>query len=83
MKLKLLAGAAIAAASVATSASAQWYGAVDIGYHIPREYETTSSNNAANGAPYAWEFNQEDDWAGFARVGFISEPPAGQVTTRL
>ena len=73
MKLKLLAGAAMAAACAATGASAQegWYGAVDLGYHIPREYKTTSSNNApVTGAPYAWEFSQEDDWAGFARVGY-------------
>ena len=72
MKLKLLAGAAMAAAFAASGASAQegWYGAVDLGYHWPVEFETTSSNNAANGQPYAWEFNQEDDWAGFARLGY-------------
>ena len=73
MKLKLLAGAAMAAAFAASGASAQegWYGAIDLGYHTPREYKTTSSNNApVTGQPYAWQFSQEDDWAGFARVGY-------------
>ena len=66
MKMKLLAGVAMAAAFAASAASAQegWYGAVDLGYHWPDSLETTSSNNAANGAPYSWDFNQEDDWAG-------------------
>ena len=72
MKLKLLAGAAMAAAFAASGAAAQegWYGAVDLGYHWPDQFEVTSSNNAANGSPYAWELNQEDDWAGFARLGY-------------
>ncbi|WP_337185473.1 outer membrane beta-barrel protein [Phenylobacterium sp.] len=72
MKLKLLAGAAMAAAFAASAASAQtgWYGAVDLGYHWPESLEATSSNNAANGSPYEWDFNQEKDWAGFARVGY-------------
>src|ERR687889_814648 len=76
MKFKLLAGAAMAAAFAASGASPQegWYGAVDLGYHWPVEFETTSSNNAANGQPYAWEFNQEDDWAGFARLGYQLNP---------
>ena len=57
MKLKLLAGAAMAAACVASGAAARdgWYGAVDLGYHWPTEFKVTSSNNAANGSPYAWE----------------------------
>src|SRR5438105_2263495 len=73
MKLKLLAGAALAAVFAAGSASAAegWYGAVDLGYHWPDEFEMTSSNNAPiTGQPYVWEFNQENDWAGFARVGY-------------
>ena len=72
MKFKLLAGAALAAVFAATGASAQvgWYGAVDLGYHWPDGIQGTSSNNAANGTPYVWDFNQEDDWAGFARLGY-------------
>src|ERR1700709_583952 len=72
MKLNLLAGAAIAAAFVATGASAQvgWYGAVDLGYHWPDGIKGTSSNNSATGNPYIWDFNQEDDWAAFARLGY-------------
>src|SRR3954470_2867302 len=72
MKLKLLAGAAIAAAFVASAASAQvgWYGAVDLGYHWPEGIKADSSNLAANGIKYTWRFNQQDDWAGFARLGY-------------
>ena len=48
MKLKLLAGAAMAAVFAAGTASAQegWYGAVDIGWHMPIDFEVTSTNNA-------------------------------------
>ena len=60
MKLKLLAGAAMAAVFAASGAAAQegWYGAVDLGWHWPDDYENKSSNNAPNGAPYVWDFNQ-------------------------
>ncbi|WP_411288339.1 outer membrane protein, partial [Phenylobacterium sp.] len=62
----------MAAVFAASAASAQvgWYGAVDLGYHWPESMEATSSNNAPNGAPYSWDFNQEEDWAGFARLGY-------------
>jgi OOP family OmpA-OmpF porin len=63
MKFKLLAGAALAAVFAASGASAQegWYGAIDLGYHWPEGIEATSSNNAANAAPYSWTFDQEKD----------------------
>ncbi len=75
MKLKLLAGAALAAAFAASGAAhAQategWYGAADIGYHWPDEFQVDSANNAPNGAPYIWDFNQKKDWTGFARLGY-------------
>ena len=73
MKFKLLAGAAMAAAFAATGAAAQvgWYGAIDLGYHWPESIEADSSaNNPVTGAPYQWRVNQEDDWAGFARLGY-------------
>jgi OOP family OmpA-OmpF porin len=72
MKFKLLAGAALAAVFSATGAAAEvgWYGAVDLGYHWPEALKATSSNLAANGIPYTWDFNQKDDWAGFARLGY-------------
>ena len=72
MKLKLLAGVALAAVFSAGAAAAQvgWYGAVDLGYHWPDGIVGESSNNAANAFPYNWRFNQEDDWAGFARLGY-------------
>lgn len=73
MRFKLLAGAALAAVFAASGASAQdagWYGAVDLGYHWPEGIEGTSSNNSAAGSPYSWDFNQEEDWTGFARLGY-------------
>jgi OOP family OmpA-OmpF porin len=72
MKFKLLAGAALAAVASASVAQAAegWYGAVDIGYHWPDSISAESSNNAANGAPYRWDFNQDDDWAAFGRLGY-------------
>ncbi|WP_091736790.1 OmpA family protein [Phenylobacterium immobile] len=72
MRLKLLAGAAAAAICAAGAASAQvgWYGAVDLGYHWPDGIEATSAGLAANGNPYVWEFSQDEDWAGFARLGY-------------
>jgi opacity protein-like surface antigen len=72
MKFKLLAGAALAAVASASVAQAAegWYGAVDIGYHWPDSISADSSNNAANGAPYRWDFNQDDDWAAFGRLGY-------------
>ncbi|MFM8753668.1 MAG: outer membrane protein, partial [Phenylobacterium sp.] len=73
MKFKLLAGAALAAVTIATGASARevgWYGALDLGYHWPAGIDATSSNNAANGKPYNWSINQAEDWSGFARLGY-------------
>src|SRR6185437_61659 len=72
MKFKLLAGAAMAAVFAASGASAQvgWYGAVDLGYHWPEGMKLDSSNLAANGIRTTWRFNQKDDWAGFARLGY-------------
>jgi OOP family OmpA-OmpF porin len=72
MKFKLLAGAALAAVFAASGASAQvgWYGAADLGYHWPEGIKGDSSNLAANGIKYTWRFNQEDSWAGFARLGY-------------
>jgi opacity protein-like surface antigen len=73
MKIKLLAGAALAAVAIASGASARevgWYGAVDAGYHWPMGIDGTSSNNAANGKPYDWTISQAEDWVGFARLGY-------------
>ena len=73
MKIKLLAGAALAAVAIASGASAReigWYGAVDAGYHWPMGIDSTSSNNSANGKPYDWSIDQAEDWAGFARLGY-------------
>ncbi|MBN9319863.1 MAG: porin family protein, partial [Caulobacterales bacterium] len=73
MKLKLLAGAALAAAvaASASAASAQdigWYGAVDLGWHTMEGVEANST------ASYKWNFSTEDDWTGFVRGGYRFAP---------
>src|SRR5579862_4709256 len=78
MKFKLLAGAAVAAvlAASGTAAVAEtylplgWYGAIDLGYHWPEGIKADSSNLAANGIKTTWRFNQQDDYAVFARLGY-------------
>ncbi|MCS6627957.1 outer membrane beta-barrel protein, partial [Roseibacterium beibuensis] len=40
-----------------------WYGAIDAGYHMP-EVETS----------YGFEIEADDDWAGFARLGYRFTP---------
>ena len=65
--------AAVFAASAATAATG-WYGAIDLGYHWPDQFEVTSSNNAANGQPYVWDLNQDNDWAAFGRLGYQMTP---------
>ena len=85
MKFKLLAGAAMAAVFAASGASAQvgWYGAIDLGYHWAEGIKGDSSNLAANGIRYTWRFNQEDDWAGFARLGYQFRPLARRAGSGL
>ena len=77
MRLKLLAGAALATLFTASGASAQvngWYGAIDAGMHRPEGIEATSNAIAPDGSPYAWTFNSEEDWVGFARLGYRFSP---------
>ncbi|HYC74389.1 MAG TPA: cell envelope biogenesis protein OmpA, partial [Brevundimonas sp.] len=62
MKVKLLAGVAMAGLFAAGAAAADpngWYGAIDVGYHMP-EADTS----------YGIEMEVDDDWAGFARLGY-------------
>jgi OOP family OmpA-OmpF porin len=62
MKVKLLAGVAMAGLFTAGAAQADpngWYGAVDIGYHMPE----VSTNIGV-------DMEVDDDWAGFARLGY-------------
>ncbi|MCI3181449.1 hypothetical protein C5708_14435, partial [Caulobacter sp. CCUG 60055] len=77
MKLKLLAGACLAAVAVASVASAEdrgWYGALDIGYHAPESIKAHSSNNDPTGVRYNWNWSADNDWAGFARLGYRFTP---------
>ncbi|EJL35467.1 opacity protein, partial [Caulobacter sp. AP07] len=77
MKLKLLAGVALAAVFAAGAASAQetgWYGAVDLGYHWPEGVNSESEQNAPDGAHYHWTWSADNDWAGFVRLGYQFNP---------
>ena len=68
MKVKLLAGVAMAGLFAAGAASAEpngWYGAIDAGYHTVGEIETISTTT---GPGLTHEI--EDSWAGFARLGY-------------
>ena len=72
MKLKLLASVAAAGLFAAGAASAEpdgWYGAIDAGYHIIDDINTESSTNSSN---WNWEVN--DGWAAFARLGYRFNP---------
>ncbi len=67
MKVKLLAGVAMAGLFTAGAAAADpngWYGAIDAGYHMA-EVELDSAVD---------EFEVDDDWAGFARLGYRFTP---------
>ncbi|RZJ04313.1 MAG: porin family protein, partial [Brevundimonas sp.] len=71
MKVKLLAGVAMAGLFTAGAASADpngWYGAIDAGYHVQDTAETFG-----NPGP-ALDLNTEGDWAGFARLGYRFTP---------
>ena len=76
MKLKLLAGAALAAAFAASGASAQegWYGAVDLGYHWPDSIEARRPTTRERRALRLGLRPVEDDWTGFARLGYQFTP---------
>src|SRR5690606_10411641 len=76
MKFKLLAGAALAAVFAASGASAQdagWYGAVDLGYHWPEGVDAESAATIG-GSTLDWTIDQEEDWTGFARLGYQLNP---------
>lgn len=73
MKFQLLAGVAVVALCAASGASAQsatsgWYVAGDVGYHAPKDVKATSSTG------YNWKFSQDEDWAGFGRLGYKFTP---------
>jgi len=68
MKLKLLVGAAAAAICVASgplAAEPGWYGALDAGYHWPEAIEASAGVGATH-----WNFSAQNDWTGFARLGY-------------
>ncbi|MGQ3041263.1 MAG: cell envelope biogenesis protein OmpA, partial [Brevundimonas sp.] len=66
MKVKLLAGVAMAGLFTAGVANAEpngWYGAIDAGYHKIGEIETISTTTGPG-----LTTRIEDNWAGFARL---------------
>ncbi|MDP1778159.1 MAG: outer membrane beta-barrel protein, partial [Brevundimonas sp.] len=68
MKVKLLAGVAMAglfSAGVANAEPNGWYGAIDAGYHTIGTIETIGQTTGPQ-----FDFEVEDDWAGFARLGY-------------
>ncbi|WP_143276079.1 outer membrane protein, partial [Brevundimonas diminuta] len=75
MRVKSLILASSAAAALALSAGAAsaepdgWYGAIDAGYHIIDDINTEAS---ATGHSWNWEVN--DGWAAFARLGYRFNP---------
>src|SRR5690606_32764141 len=72
MKLKLLAGVAAAGLFAATSASAEpdgWYGAIDLGGHWMED-----GINAQSDLGPTWEWEVNDGWAAFARLGYRLNP---------
>jgi OOP family OmpA-OmpF porin len=94
MKLKLLAGAALAGALAAGSASATpadsgWYGAIDLGGHFKSPMVSTAQFGELGDSPANLRFNDAANFAGFARVGYKINPhfrvelEAGYRTTEL
>ncbi|HEY0925744.1 outer membrane beta-barrel protein, partial [Brevundimonas sp.] len=68
MKVKLLAGVAMAGLFAAGAAAAEpngWYGAIDAGYHTIDDLELTSQTTGPQ-----WDFEVDDSWAAFARLGY-------------
>ena len=68
MKVKLLAGVAMAGLFTAGVANAEpngWYGAIDAGYHTIDDLELTSQTTGPQ-----WDFALDNDWAAFARLGY-------------
>src|SRR5580704_7422900 len=79
MKLKLLAGAAVAGVFAAAGAYAQpadsgWYGAVDVGAHQAMPMDTTSQFSELGGPPANLTVFTNVNFAGFARVGYKISP---------
>lgn len=78
MKLKLLAGVALAAMVTATGAAAEqypgWYGGVDLGYNSMGDYQGVSEGNMADGGAYMYDVATDESWAGFARLGYRYNP---------
>jgi outer membrane protein OmpA-like peptidoglycan-associated protein len=78
MKHILLASAALAAMAVAGSAAAEqangWYVAGDLGYNWKSDYKARSQGAMPDGGAYIYDVATDDDWAGFARLGYRYSP---------
>ncbi|MBU2418075.1 MAG: outer membrane beta-barrel protein, partial [Alphaproteobacteria bacterium] len=75
MRVKTLILATSAAGALALSAGAAsadpngWYGAIDAGYHTVEDLKMASQNPGPD-----FEFEVDNDWAGFARLGYRFTP---------
>jgi len=66
VKTFILASTALAlSAGVAAAEPNGWYGAIDVGYHTMDDVEFTSTTTGRQ-----FNYDTEDDWAGFARLGY-------------
>src|SRR5579862_3734956 len=79
MKLKLLAGVAMAGVAAAATAYAApsdtgWYGAIDLGGHFPQGLGTHGSVNELTGPPADLRFDTKANFVGFARIGYKVTP---------
>src|ERR1700729_4298968 len=79
MKVTLLAGAALAGIFAGASASAApadsgWYGAVDLGGHVQPTMVTTAEFRELTAGPATLQFNNDANFAGFARIGYKISP---------
>lgn len=80
MTLKTILAAGVAGAlmmAVAQQAAAQELGpyvAADLGWHTPEGISARSQNDATDGLPYRYDFQQEDNIASFGRLGWQVHP---------
>ncbi|MBU2209590.1 MAG: outer membrane beta-barrel protein, partial [Alphaproteobacteria bacterium] len=62
-------GALALSAGVANAEPNGWYGAIDAGYHTIGTIEAVSQNVGPAPSP-VFDFDVQDDWAAFARLGY-------------
>jgi len=74
LMLSTMLGALALAPAAFAEPNSGWYGAFDLGYHWADNMDMRSEGLASDGAPYNFEFEVEDDFVGFARLGYRINP---------